>query len=156
MNSAWNVFLPFVKDRGQLVVSDGVEFQHKYLQHSHENFSGLQYKQFLLFVRKGEEVGGKRGEGVNKVCGMGVGRGRETKRWWTSIKAHLKSMRWYGCKNKMKILATANTVFLSTKTADKQTSGPYINTLGREIKSLIQMTDFELMTYIPNELWCAV
>ena len=33
------------------------------------------------------------------------------------------------------------------KTVDKQASGPHTNTLGQEIKSPIQMTDFELMTY---------
>ena len=35
----------------------------------------------------------------------------------------------------------------STKTADKQASGLHTNTLGREIKSPVQITDFELMTY---------
>ena len=30
---------------------------------------------------------------------------------------------------------------------DKQASGPHTNTLGREIKSLIKMMDFELMAY---------
>ena len=39
--------------------------------------------------------------------------------------------------------------FLRTrrKPVDKQASGPHTNTLGREIKSPIQMTDIELMTY---------
>ena len=32
------------------------------------------------------------------------------------------------------------------KSVEKQASGPNTNTLGREIKSPIQMTDFELMT----------
>ena len=54
------------------------------------------------------------------------------------------------------ILATASTVFLRrgrtfprkvTKTIEKQAFGPHTNTLDREIKSPIQMTDFELMTY---------
>ena len=35
---------------------------------------------------------------------------------------------------------------LSTKTADKQASNPHTNTVGREIKNPMQMTDFELMT----------
>ena len=35
----------------------------------------------------------------------------------------------------------------STKTVDKQASGPHTYTLGQEIKSPIQMVDFELMTY---------
>ena len=52
--------------------------------------------------------------------------------------------------------ATANTVFLckrarlstkSTKTVDKRASGPHTYTLGREIKSPVQMVDIELMTY---------
>ena len=34
----------------------------------------------------------------------------------------------------------------TTKTVDKQASGTHANTLGREIKSPIQMTDIELMT----------
>ena len=29
----------------------------------------------------------------------------------------------------------------------QQASGPHTNTMGREIKSPIEMTDFELMTY---------
>ena len=33
------------------------------------------------------------------------------------------------------------------KPIDKHSSSPRTNTLGREIKSPIQMTDFELMTY---------
>ena len=33
----------------------------------------------------------------------------------------------------------------STKTVDKQASGPHTYTLGREIKSPVQMVDFELM-----------
>ena len=33
------------------------------------------------------------------------------------------------------------------ETADKQASGPHTNILGQEIKSQIQMTAFELMTY---------
>ena len=44
------------------------------------------------------------------------------------------------------ILATSNKVYLrrgrpSIKTSDKQAFGPHTNTLGREIKSLIQMKD---------------
>ena len=34
------------------------------------------------------------------------------------------------------------------KNIDKQASGPHTNTLGREIKSPIQMTGFYLMTYM--------
>ena len=56
------------------------------------------------------------------------------------------------------ILATSgsNTIFRRrgrayhqkvTKTVDKQASGPHTNTLGREIKSPTQITDFELMTH---------
>ena len=58
--------------------------------------------------------------------------------------------------------ATANTVFhendenhsqkTSGRPIDKQASGPHTNSLGRETKSPIQMTDFDLMTYIPNKL----
>ena len=53
--------------------------------------------------------------------------------------------------------ATANTVFVRRGRAfprkqrrplDKQASGPHTNTLGREIKSLIKLTDLiELMAY---------
>ena len=62
----------------------------------------------------------------------------------------------YYVTNYVRIDATANTVFLhrgrafltkTTKTVHKQASGSHTNTLGREIKSPIQMTDFELMTY---------
>ena len=48
---------------------------------------------------------------------------------------------------------------LSTKTVDKQASSPHTNyTLGREIKSPIQMMDFELMTYTCTEriMMCGV
>ena len=40
-----------------------------------------------------------------------------------------------------------------TTTDKRRASAPHTNTLGREIKSPIQMTDIELMTYsIPNKL----
>ena len=38
------------------------------------------------------------------------------------------------------------------KTVHKQASGPNTNTLGREIRSLIQIMDFERMTYMPKQL----
>ena len=38
----------------------------------------------------------------------------------------------------------------------KQASGPHTNTLGQEIKSPIQMTDFELMTYTSQIMMCRV
>ena len=41
-----------------------------------------------------------------------------------------------------------------TNIEDKQASGPHTNILGREIKSPIQMTDFELMTYTYLIMMC--
>ena len=42
------------------------------------------------------------------------------------------------------------------KTVDKQASIPHTNTLGREIKKLIKMTDFELMAYTQRIMMCRV
>ena len=59
--------------------------------------------------------------------------------WPTSVKMCCRSKLFH---QSQRIDATANTVFLH-----RQASGPHTYTLGREIKSPVQMVDFELMTY---------
>ena len=57
--------------------------------------------------------------------------------------------------SKCVIDATANTIFHETDTNRRQQAyGPHTNTLGREIKSPIQMMDFELMTYTYLIMMC--
>ena len=84
----------------------------------------------------------------------------QSQRFPICFSASMQKAQWgLECWRKRYVLATidatANTSFLHRgrafppkrrKPVDKQASGP-IHTLGREIKSPVQMGDFELMTY---------